>query len=160
MDPDFLLAKATLYSFLGTEFNNAALKNVYEEREKVSDMEAKIIEFLYNDRTNPNPEVSSYNITMLTDEYPELWRLWYWSGLHKSYNPGEVYDAIDDLETALEINPDHFGSKLMLMAKHLQFGPFGNTLPAGEIDLDYLKTMVDDVEENHADNSYTHIVVG
>ena len=97
---------------------------------------------------------------MLTDEYPELWRLWYWSGLHKSYNPGEVYDAIDDLETALEINPDHFGSKLMLMAKHLQFGPFGNTLPAGEIDLDYLKTMVDDVEENHADNSYTHIVVG
>ena len=160
LDPDFLLAKATLYSFLGTEFNNAALKNVYEEREKVSDMEAKIIEFLYNDRTNPNPEVSSYNITMLTDEYPELWRLWYWSGLHKSYNPGEVYDAIDDLETALEINPDHFGSKLMLMAKHLQFGPFGNTLPAGEIDLDYLKTMVDDVEENHADNSYTHIVVG
>ena len=46
LDPDFLLAKATLYSLLGTEFNNAALKNVYEEREKVSDMEAKIIEFL------------------------------------------------------------------------------------------------------------------
>ena len=45
LDPNFLLAKATLYSFLGTEFNNAALKNVYEEREKVSDMEAKIIEF-------------------------------------------------------------------------------------------------------------------
>ena len=64
------------------------------------------------------------------------------NSLHKSYNPGEVYDAIDDLETALEINPDHFGSKLMLMAKHLQFGPFGNTLPAGEIDLDYLKTFL------------------
>ena len=43
-------------------------------------MEAKIIEFLYNERTNFNPEVSSYNITMLTDEYPDLWRLWYWSG--------------------------------------------------------------------------------
>ena len=43
-------------------------------------MEAKIIEFLYNQRTNNDPEVASYNITMLTDEYPELWRLWYWSG--------------------------------------------------------------------------------
>ena len=38
---------------------------------------------------------------MLTEEYPELWRLWYWAGLVKSYNPGEIYDAIDDLETAL-----------------------------------------------------------
>ena len=34
-------------------------------------MEAKIIEFLYNQRTNNDPEVASYNITMLTDEYPE-----------------------------------------------------------------------------------------
>ena len=55
---------------------------------------------------------------MLTEEYPELWRLWYWSGLVKSYNPSEIYDAIDDLETALEINPNHFGTKLMLIAKH------------------------------------------
>ena len=44
IDPDFLLAKAALYSFVGTEFNNSVLESVYEERNKVSDMEAKIIE--------------------------------------------------------------------------------------------------------------------
>ena len=46
LDPDFLLAKATLYSFTGTDYNNKILKEVYDERENVSDMEAKIIEFL------------------------------------------------------------------------------------------------------------------
>ena len=65
----------------------------------------------------------------------------------KSYNPGEIYDAIDDLETALEINPNHFGTKLLLIAKHLQFGGWGNLLPAEEIDLEYIKPMVDDVEQ-------------
>ena len=160
LDPDFLLAKASLYSMLGTEYNNKVLKDVYDARESVSEMESKIIEFLYNERTNFDPEVASYNITMLTDEYPELWRLWYWSGVVKSYNPGEIYDAIDDLETALEINPNHFGTKLFLIAKHLQFGGWGNTLPAEEIDLEFIKPMVDNVEENHLDNSYTHVVVG
>ena len=125
IDPDFLLAKAALYSFVGTEFNNSVLESVYEERNKVSDMEAKIIEFFYNRRTSNDPEIASYNITMLTEEYPEVWRLWYWAGMIKSYNPGEIYDAIDDLETALEINPNHFGTKLYLIAKHLQFGLFG-----------------------------------
>ena len=160
LDPDFLLAKAALYSMLGTDRNNKVLKDVYENRNEVSELEAKIIEFLYNERTNYDPEVASYNISMLTEEYPEIWRLWYWSGMHKSYNAGEIYDAIDDLETALEINPNHFGSKLYLIAKHLQFGVYGNLLPAEEIDLDYLKTMVDDVEANHSSNSYTHVVVG
>ncbi len=160
LDPNFLLAKASLYSMLGTEFNNRVLKDVYDERNNVSEMESKIIEFLYNERTNFNPEIASYNITMLTDEYPELWRLWYWSGMVKSYNPGEIYDAIDDLETALDINPNHFGTKLFLIAKHLQFGGWGNLLPAEEIDLEYIKPMVDDVEQNHNENSYTHVVVG
>ena len=160
LDPDFLLAKATLYSFIGTENNNSILKEVYEERNKVSEMEAKIIEFLYNQRTNFNDEVASYNISALTEEYPELWRLWYWAGSVKSSNPSEIYEAIDDLETALEINPNHFGTKLMLIAKHLQFGLFGFMLPFEEIDLNYLKTLIDDVELNHSDNSYTHVVVG
>ena len=160
LDPDFLLAKATLYSFTGTDYNNKILKEVYDERENVSDMEAKIIEFFYNDRTNRDREVSTYNISMLTEEYPELWRLWYWAGLVKSNNPSLIYDAIDDLETALEINPNHFGTKLMLIAKHLQFGGLGNLLPNDEIDLEYLKTMIDDVELNHSDNAYTHVVVG
>ena len=48
----------------------------------------------------------------------------------------------------------------MLIAKHLQFGGFGNLLPNDEIDLEYLKTMIDDVELNHSDNAYTHVVVG
>ena len=160
LDPDFLLAKATLYSFLGTENNNSILKEVFEERDKVSEMEAKIIEFLYNQRTNFNDEVASYNISALTEEYPEIWRLWYWAGSVKSYNPSEIYEAVDDLETALEINPNHFGTKLMLIAKHLQFGLFGFMLPFEEIDLDYLQTLIDDVELNHSDNSYTHVVVG
>ena len=160
LDPNFLLAKAALYSTLGTEYNNRVLKDVFDERDKVSEMEAKIIEFLYNERTNYDPEVASYNITMLTEEYPEVWRLWYWAGMIKSYNPGEIYDAIDDLETALEINPNHFGTKLYLIAKHLQFGLFGFMLPADEIDLDYLQSLIDNVEANHSDNSYTHVVVG
>ncbi len=160
LDPDFLLAKATLYSFIGTENNNSILKEVYEERNKVSEMEAKIIEFLYNQRTNFNDEVASFNISALTEEYPEIWRLWYWAGSVKSFNPSEIYEAIDDLETALEINPNHFGTKLMLIAKHLQFGLFGFMLPFEEIDLNYLKTLIDDVELNHSDNSYTHVVVG
>ncbi len=160
LDPNFLLAKATLYSFTGTEYNNRILKEVYDEREKVSEMEAKIIEFFYNDRTNRDREVSTYNISMLTEEYPELWRFWYWAGFVKSNNPSLIYDAIDDLETALEINPNHFGTKLMLIAKHLQFGGLGILLPNDEIDLEYLKTMIDDVELNHSDNAYTHVVVG
>ena len=126
----------------------------------MSETEAKIIEFLYNQRTNFNDEVASFNISALTEEYPEIWRLWYWAGSVKSFNPSEIYEAIDDLETALEINPNHFGTKLMLIAKHLQFGLFGFMLPFEEIDLNYLKTLIDDVELNHSDNSYTHVVVG
>ena len=45
LDPDFLLAKATLYSNLGTETNNSILRAVYERREEVSGIEAGIIEF-------------------------------------------------------------------------------------------------------------------
>ena len=59
LDPDFLLAKATLYSMLGTDRNNKVLKDVYENRNEVSELEAKIIEFLYNERTNYDPEVAS-----------------------------------------------------------------------------------------------------
>ena len=35
IDPDFLLAKAALYSFVGTEFNNSVLESVYEEEIKL-----------------------------------------------------------------------------------------------------------------------------
>ena len=160
LDPDFLLAKATLYSDLGTETNNSILRDVYERREEVSEMEAGIIEFLYNWRTNYDPEVASYNITMLADDNPDIPRLRFWSGLIKSYNPGEIYEAIDDLEVTLELDPNHFGAKLLLIAKHLQFGVYGVMLPTGEIDYDYLKTMIDDIEKNNSDNSYTHVVVG
>ena len=160
LDPNFLLAKGILYSNLGAENNNSVLKDVFDKRGEVSDMESKIIEFLYNQRTNNDPEVASYNITMLTDEYPELWRLWYWSGLWKSFNPGEIYESIDDLETALEINPNHFGTKLMLLNKHLQIGRLGLQLPTDEIDLDYLKSMIEDIEKNHSDLGFTFVVVG
>ena len=160
IDPDFLLAKAALYSFVGTEFNNSVLESVYEERNKVSDMEAKIIEFFYNRRTSNDPEIASYNITMLTDEYPELWRLWYWSGHTKSRNYSEIYEAIDDLETALEINPNHFGTKLELITKHLQVGQFGFQLPSDEIDMDYLETMVYDLEKTNPDLGFTYVILG
>ena len=160
LDPNFLLAKGILYSNLGAENNNSVLKDVFDKRGEVSDMESKIIEFLYNQRINNDPEVASYNITMLTDEYPELWRLWYWSGLWKSFNPGEIYESIDDLETALEINPNHFGTKLMLLNKHLQIGRLGLQLPTDEIDLDYLKSMIEDIEKNHSDLGFTFVVVG
>ena len=159
-DPDFLLAKAALYSFVGTEFNNTVLASVYEERNKVSDMEAKIIEFFYNRRTSNDPEIASYNITMLTDEFPELWRLWYWSGQTKSRNYSEIYEAIDDLETALEINPNHFGTKLELITKHLQVGGFGFQLPTDEIDMDYLETMVYDLEKTDPDLGFTYVILG
>tara|TARA_Y100000768_G_scaffold361976_1_gene320427 strand:+ start:15 stop:692 length:678 start_codon:yes stop_codon:yes gene_type:complete len=157
LDPDFLLAKATLYSNLGTETNNSILRDVYERREEVSEMEAGIIEFLYNWRTNYDPEVASYNITMLADENPDIPRLRFWSGLIKSYNPGEIYEAIDDLEVTLEMDPNYFGAKLLLIAKHLQFGVYGVMLPDGEIDYDYLKTMIDDIEKNNSDISTNYI---
>ena len=48
----------------------------------------------------------------------------------------------------------------MLIAKHLQFGLFGFMLPFEEIDLVYLQTLIDDVELNHSDNAYTHVVDG
>lgn len=160
IDPDFLLAKAALYSFVGTESNNSVLESVYEERNKVSDMEAKIIEFFYNRETSNDPEIASYNITMLTDEYPELWRLWYWSGHTKSRNYSEIYEAIDDLETALEINPNHFGTKLELITKHLQVGGFGFQLPSDEIDMDYLETMVYDLEKTNPDLGFTYVILG
>ena len=79
---------------------------------------------------------------------------------NKVHNPGEIYEAIDDLEVTLELDPNHFGAKLLLIAKHLQFGVYGVMLPTGEIDYDYLKTMIDDIEKNHSDSSYTHVVVG
>ena len=123
-------------------------------------MDAKIIEFFYNRRTNNDPEIASYNITMLTDEFPELWRLWYWSGHTKSRNFSEIYEAIDDLETALEINPNHFGTKCELITKHLQVGGFGFQLPSEEIDLDYLKTMVYDLEKTNPDLGFTYIILG
>ena len=97
---------------------------------------------------------------MLADENPDIPRLRFRSGLIKSFNPGEIYEAIDDLEVTLEMDPNHFGAKLLLIAKHLQFGVYGVMLPDGEIDYDYLKTMIDDIEKNNSDNSYTHVVVG
>ena len=77
-------------------------------------MEAKIIEFLYNQRTNNDPEVASYNITMLTDEFLNCGD--YGIGLVTKWkSSSEIYESIDDLETALEMNPNHFGTKLMLI---------------------------------------------
>ena len=76
------------------------------------------------------------------------------------FNPGEIYESIDDLETALEMNPNHFGTKLMLLNKHLQIGRLGLQLPSDEIDLDYLKSMIDDIEKNHSELGFTYVVVG
>ena len=45
LDPDFLLAKATLYSDLGTETNNSILRDVYERREKLVKWKPVLLNF-------------------------------------------------------------------------------------------------------------------
>ena len=161
-DPDFVLAKALLNSgFIRPQssVNIRILSDIYNNSlDKVSEMEAMLIKTYYYAATREF-DMATGTLDEMTIKYPDISRIWQYSGVIKSYI-GDVYEATDDLEACLELDPNNFAANAFLMAKHIVVGNLGNMLPVEERDLDEAKSYIDRMIEINPNNPYGYTMAG
>ena len=140
LDPEFIFAK-TRDGFGTNVENRENLLYAYENRDKVSDIEKRLIESFYEVWINGNRIKEDQILDKLVEDYPQYYQLRMWSG--------DIKNSLQDpkasqkrWEEALEINPKAFGAFINLAFLHF---PVDNTfvmLAAEERDLnvaiDYL----------------------
>ena len=79
LDPDFTYAK-TFYWFKTNEENRKNFLEAYETREKVSELEKRLIELEYEIWINGNRIQQDKLMDSLNVDYPDLYQLRNWSG--------------------------------------------------------------------------------
>lgn len=161
-DSEFILAKVLLNSpfIRPTPGTNIKILSdiVSNSLDKVSEMEALLIRVFYHVSTREYEKAMSI-LDELTSKYPDISRLWQFSGMIKSYN-GDIYEAIDDLNRTIEMNPDNYSANMFLMAKHIVVGNLGNMLPVQERDLNEAKKYIDKLIQINPNNSYGYTMAG
>ena len=140
LDPEFIFAK-TRDGFGTSVENRENLLYAYENREKVSDIEKRLIESFYEVWINGNRIKEDEIMDKLVEDYPQYYQLRIWSG--------DIKNVLQDpkasqqrWEEALEINPKAFGPYLKLAFLHFPVSANDVMLAAEERDLnvaiDYL----------------------
>lgn len=132
LDPDFTYAK-TFYWFKTNEENRKNFLEAYETREKVSELEKRLIELEYEIRINGNRIQQDKLMDSLIVDYPEYYQLRNWSGDIK--NSFDVKGSQTRWSEALEINPNSFAAYVNLAFLHFPTGTGFFMLAEDERDL-------------------------
>lgn len=132
LDPDFTYAK-TFYWFKTNEENRKNFIEAYETRDKVSEIEKRLIELEYEIRINGNRIQQDKLMDSLIVDYPEYYQLRNWSGDIK--NGFDVKGSQTRWNEALEINPNSFAAYVNLAFLHFPTGTGFFMLAEDERDL-------------------------
>ena len=140
LDPEFIFAK-TRDGFGTNVENRENLLYAYENRDKVSDIEKRLIESFYEVWINGNRIKEDEILDKLVEDYPQYYQLRIWSGDIKN-DLQDPKASQKRWEEALEINPKAFGPYLKLAFLHFPVSANDVMLAAEERDLnvaiDYL----------------------
>jgi len=139
LDPNFVFAKTR--DGFGTNMENRGnLLYAYENREKASNIEARLIESYYERNINGNRNKEDEILDALIEDYPEYYQLRIWSGDLKN-GLNEIKASQKRWEEALVINPKSFAAHVSLAFLHV---PTGNTnmLAVNERDLNVAKDFL------------------
>ena len=133
LDPNFYLAK--LRNNFGTNMETRQnLIDAYANREKVSDIESRLIESEYERRINGNRKTEDQILDTLIIDYPQYYQLRIFSGSRKNALQ-DSKAAQKRWEEALEINPKSFEAHVNLAFLHFPTGNDFNMLALDERDL-------------------------
>ena len=137
LDPNFYVAK--LRNNFGTNKETREnLMEAYNNRDKVSDIESRLIESEYERRINGNRKKEDEILDALIVDYPEYYQLRIFSGGRKN-NLQDPKAAKKRWEEALAINPKSFEAHVSLAFLHFPTGNDFNMLAADERDLELAK---------------------
>lgn len=133
-DKDFLLAM-TYFSDENREENRKRILYAYENRDRVSEIERKLIEAEYQSRIYGELNNTIKIIDTIISKNPDIPYLYEVNGFNKTFN-NEFDGAIADLNKAMEINPKSYRAALVLGLLHVTVGADFRYLPKDRIDLD------------------------
>lgn len=137
LDPNFYAAK--LRNNFGTNKETREnLMEAYNNRDKVSDIESRLIESEYERRINNNRKKEDEILDALINDYPEYYQLRIFSGARKN-SLQDPKAAKKRWEEALVINPKSFEAHVNLAFLHFPTGNNFNMLASDERDLNVAK---------------------
>ena len=163
IDPNFYFAKAVLadsdYSLNRSE-RNILLEDAYKNRAKVSDIEKGLIESIYFSRVSGDKVKGSQILEKLVNENPEYYYLKIFNGVYQNQIMLNPKSSEINWKEALKINPKADIAKLLLAQLHFVTTPDFILLESSEIDLDFAKKMITEVQESNPQSSTPQRLLG
>ena len=153
LDANFELAK--VFSNLNQPKNTF---DAFNNRSNVSEMEKYIIEAYYY-IINQQYDRAYGSMNKLTESFPDISRVWSISSEIKS-RTGDLYESIDDSNTALELNPNNFSAYLTLLTKHVIVGNGEGLLPPEERDLKEAERIIAKMRSIRPDAPFSYMLSG
>ena len=151
LDPNFVFAK-TRDGFGTNVENRANLLYAYENRNKTSDIEARLIESYYERIVNGNRNKEDEILDALIDDYPEYYQLRIWSGDLKN-GLQEIRACQKRWAEALVINPMSFEAHVNLAFLHFPTDNNFNMLASDERDLEIATDFLNKGSKIHPNSS-------
>ena len=150
LDPNFEYAK-TYYWFKTNEENRTNFLEAYNNRNKLSQIEQRLIESQYELRINGNRVKQDQLMDSLIADHPEYYQLRIWSGDIK--NKFNVKACEKRWLEALEINPNSFAAHVNLAFLHFPTGNDFFMLAEDERDLKKAEELLVKGSKIHPESS-------
>jgi cation diffusion facilitator CzcD-associated flavoprotein CzcO len=142
--PNFFVPKL-FNNFKDAEERRALVRLAYANRDKVSDLESRIIEANYERRINGTIIRQDQIMDSMIIDFPQYDQLRIWSGDIK--NGLDVKAGEKRWEEALEINPNSFEAYVNLAFLHFPTGNNFNMLATDERNLDKAETLLNNAKK-------------
>jgi len=144
LDPNFFVPKL-FNNFKDAEERRALVRLAYANRDKVSDLESRIIEANYERRINGTIIRQDQIMDSMIIDFPQYDQLRIWSGDIK--NGLDVKAGEKRWKEALEINPNSFEAYVNLAFLHFPTGNNFNMLATDERNLDKAETLLNNAKK-------------
>lgn len=163
IDPNFIFAKVML-----AESNNSMsraerisiLDDAYNKRNSVSDIEKGIIEAIYFYRVNGDKVKASQILDKLVADNPNYYYLNVFNGNYQNFVMLDPKSSENSWKEALKINPNADIAKLLLAQLHFVTTPDFILLESNEINLEFAKKMIGEVQKNKPDSPTPQRLLG
>ena len=163
IDPNFVFAKALL-AYADDQLTRSDMISLLDEsfkaRNSVSDIEKGLIEAIYFYRVNGDKVKAAQILDKLVNNNPEYYYLRLFNGNYKNFVMLDPKSSESNWKEALKINPNADIAKILLAQLHFVTTPNFVLLESDEIDLDFAKKMIKEVEKNKPNSSTPQRLLG
>ena len=163
IDPNFVFAKALLADAdneLTRTDMMSLLDEAYKNRNSVSEIEKGLIEAIYFSRVNGDKVKAARILEKLVSDNPEYYYLRLFNGNYKNFVMLDPKSSESNWKEALKINPNADIAKILLAQLHFVTTPNFILLESDEIDLEFAKKMIKEVEKNKPNSSTPQRLLG